>query len=110
MRAKFFLLVPVFIRTPPENKLMEDGIVRNVRVRKRERDSTYLLFPWPFHSPGVHEIHSTTGNHGLMVKVRVENRAEISEFVEDRVSTYQGVKDVNITMTMETYKEDLLDI
>ncbi|MFB6216271.1 MAG: hypothetical protein ABEJ72_04785, partial [Candidatus Aenigmatarchaeota archaeon] len=38
-----------------------------------------------------------------------EDRSEISEFVGDRVSTYQGVKDVNIPMTMETYKEDLLD-
>lgn len=59
---------------------------------------------------GVCEVHKTTGNHGLIAKVRAEDRASISEFVEDRVSTYQGVKDVDITMTMETYKEDLLDI
>lgn len=59
---------------------------------------------------GVCEIHKTTGNHGLIAKVRAEDRGFISEFVEDRVSTYQGVKDVNITMTMETYKEELLDI
>ena len=59
---------------------------------------------------GVCEIHKTTGNHGLIAKVRAEDRGEISEFVEDRVSTYEGVKDVEITMTMETYKEDLLDI
>lgn len=59
---------------------------------------------------GVCEVHKTTGNHGLIAKVRAEDRGEISEFVEDRVSTYQGVKDVDITMTIETYKEDLLDI
>lgn len=59
---------------------------------------------------GVCEVHKTTGNHGLIAKVRAEDRAEISEFVEDRISTYQGVKDVDITMTMETYKEDLLDL
>ncbi|KXB05477.1 hypothetical protein AKJ50_00810, partial [candidate division MSBL1 archaeon SCGC-AAA382A13] len=59
---------------------------------------------------GVCEVHRTTGNHGLIAKVRAEDRGEISEFVEDRVSTYQGVKDVNIAMTMETYKEDLLDL
>ena len=59
---------------------------------------------------GVCEVHKTTGNHGLIAKVRAEDRAEISEFVEDRVSTYQGVKDVDITMTIETYKEDLLDL
>lgn len=59
---------------------------------------------------GVCEIHKTTGNHGLIAKVRAEDRGGISEFVEDRVSTYQGVKDVKITMAMETYKEDFLDI
>lgn len=59
---------------------------------------------------GVCEVHKTTGNHGLITKVRAEDRGSISEFVEDRVSTYQGVKDVKITMAMETYKEDLLDI
>lgn len=59
---------------------------------------------------GVCEIHKTTGNHGLIAKIRAKDRGDISEFVEDRVSTYEGVKDVDITMTMETYKEDLLDI
>lgn len=59
---------------------------------------------------GICEIHKTTGNHGLIAKFRAEDRGEISEFVEDRVSTYEGVKDVEITMTMETYKEELLDI
>lgn len=59
---------------------------------------------------GVCEIHKTTGNHGLIAKIRAEDRASVSKFVEDRVSTYHGVKDVNITMTMETYKEELLDI
>lgn len=59
---------------------------------------------------GVCEVHKTTGNHGLLVKVRAKDRADISEFVEDRVSTYQGVKDVDITMTIETYKEDFIDI
>ncbi len=59
---------------------------------------------------GVCEIHKTTGNHGLIAKVRAKDRGTISEFVEDRVSTYEGVKDVDITMTMETYKEDLLEI
>lgn len=61
-------------------------------------------------SNGVCEVHKTTGNHGLIAKVRGEDRGTISDFVEDRVSTYQGVKDVKITMTMETYKEELLDI
>ena len=59
---------------------------------------------------GVCEVHRTTGNHGLMVKVRAEDRNEISEFVEERVGNYQGVRDVNITMTMKTYKEDSLSI
>lgn len=59
---------------------------------------------------GVCEVHKTTGNHGLIAKFRAEDRGEISDFVEDRVSTYQGVKDVDITMTIETYKEELLDI
>lgn len=59
---------------------------------------------------GVCEVHKTTGNHGLIAKVRAEDRGSISDFVEDRVSKYQGVKDVKITMAMKTYKEDLLDI
>ena len=59
---------------------------------------------------GVCEVHKTTGDHGLIAKVRAEDRGAISDFVEDRVSTYQGVRDVKITMAMETYKEELLDI
>jgi len=59
---------------------------------------------------GVCEVHRTTGNHGLIAKFRAENRGEISDFVEDRLSTYQGVRDVKITMAMDTYKEELLDI
>ncbi len=59
---------------------------------------------------GVCEIHKTMGNHRLMAKVRAEDRGSISEFIEDRVSTYQGVKDVKIILAMETYKEELLDI
>lgn len=59
---------------------------------------------------GICEVHKTTGNHGLIAKFRAEDRSEVSEFVEDRVSTYQGVKDVKITMAIETYKEDLLDM
>lgn len=58
----------------------------------------------------VCEVHKTTGNHGLIAKIRAEDRGAISEFVEDRVSTYQGVKDVDITMTIETYMEELLNI
>lgn len=59
---------------------------------------------------GVCEVHKTTGNHGLIAKVRAEDRGSISEFAEDKVSTYQGVREVNITMTSETYKEEFLDI
>lgn len=59
---------------------------------------------------GVCEVHKTTGDHGLIAKIRAEDRGVISDFVEDRVSTYQGVRDVTITMAMETYKEELLDI
>ncbi len=59
---------------------------------------------------GVCEVHKTTGNHGLIAKVRAQDRGTISDFVEDRVSTYQGVKDVKITMAIRTYKEDLLDM
>ncbi|KXB08244.1 hypothetical protein AKJ56_01620 [candidate division MSBL1 archaeon SCGC-AAA382N08] len=56
------------------------------------------------------EVHKTTGDHSLIAKIRAEDRTEISKFVEDRVSTYQGVRDVNITMTIETYKEELIDL
>lgn len=59
---------------------------------------------------GVCEVHRTTGNHGLIAKVRDEDRGSINDFVEDRISKYQGVKDVKITMAMRTYKEELLDI
>lgn len=59
---------------------------------------------------GVCEVHKTTGNHGLIAKVRAEDRGTISDFVEDRISTYQGVRDVKINMAMETYKEELLDM
>lgn len=56
----------------------------------------------------VCEVHRTTGNHGLIAKVRAEDMEDISEFVEDRVSSYHGVKSVSTTMAMKTYKEDLL--
>lgn len=59
---------------------------------------------------GVCEVHKTTGNHGLIAKVRAEDRGSISKFVEDEVSTCRGVKDVETRMTVETYKEGLLDV
>lgn len=57
---------------------------------------------------GVCEVHRTTGDHSLIAKVRAEDLESIHEFVEERVSSYQGVKKVSTTMAMKTYKEDLL--
>lgn len=56
----------------------------------------------------VCEVHRTTGNHSLIAKVRAEDLESVSEFVEERISSYQGVKGVSTTMAMKTYKEDLL--
>ncbi len=67
----------------------------------------------PEYFPGVPGFARSTRPRvitGCIAKFRGEDRAEVSEFVEDRVSTYQGVKDVGITMAIETYKEELLDI
>lgn len=55
----------------------------------------------------VCEVHRTTGNHSLVAKVRAEDLESINKFVDERVSTYNGVKSVSTTMAMKTYKEEL---
>ncbi|KXB02155.1 hypothetical protein AKJ43_02330 [candidate division MSBL1 archaeon SCGC-AAA261D19] len=58
-------------------------------------------------SKEVCEIHRTTGSPDLIAKIRAENLSEVDEFVEERVGTYEGVRNVTAVVTMKTYKEQL---
>ncbi len=94
-------------KVDPEKAGYGTGAFLNIDVKSSETRRVAGILK---QCKGVCEVHKTTGNHGLIAKVRAEDRGSISEFVEEKVSTCKGVKDVEITMTMETYKEELLDI
>ena len=58
----------------------------------------------------VCEIHKTARGTDVLLKVRDKNRKSISRFVEQKLSTFENVKDVKITMAIETYKEKLMEM
>jgi DNA-binding Lrp family transcriptional regulator len=58
----------------------------------------------------VCELHRTTGYHGLMIKVRVRDLEGLNKFVENRVSSFDAVKSVRTTVSMETIKETPINL
>ncbi len=58
----------------------------------------------------VCEIHETVGDPELFIKIRDKNRKSISKFVEEKVSSFKEISEVKITMSIETYKEKLMDM
>lgn len=58
----------------------------------------------------VCELYTTTGGHGLMVKVRMGNVDELNEFVKNHLQSNDAVKSVRTTVAMETVKETLLNL
>lgn len=58
----------------------------------------------------VCELHRTTGGHGLVIKVRSRDLDSLNKFVNDHIQSFDSVKSVRTTVTMETLKEILLNI
>ena len=56
----------------------------------------------------VCEVHGTTGDHGLILKVRAHDLDNLNKFVEDKISSYDGIDNVVTTVTMKTFKEEQL--
>lgn len=50
------------------------------------------------------EVHRTTGEHSLMLKIRTKNVDSLNEFLGD-VSSLNPVKEVQTIVAMETFKE-----
>lgn len=57
-------------------------------------------------SKEVCEVHRTTGSPDLIAKIRAEELDKVDELVEDRIGTYEGVRNVTAIVTMKTYKEE----
>jgi DNA-binding Lrp family transcriptional regulator len=58
----------------------------------------------------VCELHRTTGYHSLMIKVRVRDLERLNKFVENRISSFDAVKSVRTTVSMETIKETPMNL
>jgi len=58
----------------------------------------------------VCELHQTTGGHALLAKVRTKDIENLKKFVDDRISVFDSVKSVRTTITMDTFKESLLNV
>ncbi len=58
----------------------------------------------------VCEIHRTTGDQSLILKVRAQDLDSLNRFVEDRLNSYDGVKSVTTIVAMETFKEVPLNL
>lgn len=56
------------------------------------------------------EIHKTASGTDVLMKIRAKSRKSISQFVEQKLGTFENVKDVKITMAIETYKEKLVEM
>lgn len=51
--------------------------------------------------PAVSEVHSTSGQYDLLMKVYLDDEEDIGRFVTSQVQTVDGVKD---TFTLITFK------
>lgn len=58
----------------------------------------------------VCEIHRTTGDQSLILKIRAQDLDSLNKFVEDRLNSYDGVKSVTTIVAMETFKEVPLNL
>ena len=58
----------------------------------------------------VCELYTTTGGHGLMMKVKMGDVDELNEFVKSHLQSNDAVKSVRTTVAMETVKETLLNL
>lgn len=56
----------------------------------------------------VCEVHGTTGDHGLILKVRARDLDNLNKFVEEKLNSYDGIDSVITTVTMKTFKETQL--
>ncbi|MEM2878669.1 MAG: Lrp/AsnC family transcriptional regulator [Candidatus Hadarchaeales archaeon] len=58
----------------------------------------------------VCEIHRTTGDHSLMLKVRARDVDDLNKFIEDRIRGSLSVKGVRTVLAMETVKESIVNL
>jgi len=58
----------------------------------------------------VCEVHKTTGDYGLIVKVRTRDLDSLNRFVEEKLNSYDGIDGVSTTVAMETFKETRLSL
>jgi DNA-binding Lrp family transcriptional regulator len=56
------------------------------------------------------ELHRTTGDRGLMMKVRARDVDSLNKFVDEYIQSFDSVKSVQTTLVMETLKETILNL
>jgi Lrp/AsnC family transcriptional regulator for asnA, asnC and gidA len=62
------------------------------------------------HRHEVCELHRTTGEYDLMIKVRARDMDSLNKFVEECIESFDSVKSVQTTLVMETMKETLMNL
>ena len=58
----------------------------------------------------VCELHRTTGEYGLMIKVRAKDMDSLNKFVDEYIQSFDSVKSIQTTLVMETLKETLVNL
>ncbi len=57
----------------------------------------------------VCELHHITGGHDLLIKVLAKNVDSLNKFVDEHIKSFDSVKSVRTTLSMETIKETLVN-
>jgi DNA-binding Lrp family transcriptional regulator len=55
------------------------------------------------------ELHRTSGDDQLVVKIRSRDIEGLNKFIEDNINSLDSVRHISIAIAMETYKESLLN-
>lgn len=60
--------------------------------------------------PEVCELHTSTGGHSLMMKIKTENVDELNRFMKNHLRSNDAIKSVRTTVAIETIKETMLNL
>ncbi len=75
----------VFVKTAPRQHQRATKIIQNIEE--------------------IYEIYEITGEYQLLLKIITESRRKLSEIVR-RIRRVDGVREIYVTLVLETYKEE----
>ena len=56
--------------------------------------------------PEIREIHMVSGEYNLFMKIEVKGLSQVSSFIADKLSSVEGISDVECLVVTNTVKED----